>query len=163
MQVLAIDPSVNHLGWAVVKPGEVIQSGTINGPSLKTESIPSRIGWMVEALDDEVLQVPFDIVAIERPETWGSFKSQASRGSGDLQLLTLIVGALTFWATTIISSDAIHLIKVTSWKGQLPKRVTQARMEKKYSRKFGSDHESDAVGIGDYILEKEKTNATKGT
>lgn len=161
MRVLAIDPSINHLGWALMEPGRVIQSGTINAQPLKAASIVERIAWIVDALDEEVLQKPFDLIAIERPETWGSYKSQASRGSGDLQLLTLIVGALTYWATwsSTLNPHDVQLIKVTTWKGQLPKRVIQERMEEKYGCKFGSEHAADAVGIGDYILEKEKPNA----
>jgi len=155
MKILAIDPSINHIGWAIMEPSGIIRSGTVNAPPMTKASEVVRISWMIETLDEAVLQIPYDVIVIERPETWGSFKSQASRGSGDLQLLTLVVGALMYWASTIISVEDVHLIKVTAWKGQLPKRVVQERMEKKYNCKFGSDHESDAVGIGDYYLSKE--------
>jgi len=154
IKVLAIDPSVNHLGWAIMEPGNIVQSGTINASSVCTAGVVKRIHRMIDELDTEIVRTTFDMIVIERPQTWGSFKSQASRGSGDLQLLTLIVGALAYWACIIVGVDSVNLIKVTEWKGQLPKNVTRERMVKKYGCMLGSDHESDAVGIGDYYLSK---------
>ncbi len=161
MRVLAIDPSVNHIGWAIMEPGHIIRGGTINAPPMRKAEEVERISWIIDLLDTTVLSTPFDNIVIERPETWGSYKSQASRGSGDLQLLTLVVGALMYWAYTTVGAVDVHLIKVTEWKGQLPKSVTRERMEKKYGCRLGTDHESDAVGIADYYLAKEQTDGTK--
>lgn len=163
MNVFSIDPSVNHLGWAVMDidqdihpvgvANKVVASGTIEAPEeFKQENLVERLEWMICAIDDVVTNFCIDAVVIERPESWGAYKSMASSRSGSLQMLTLLVGALTQWALTQAIAENVKLIKVSQWKGQLPKHITKKRMEQKYSKKFKTDHEADAVGIGDYYL-----------
>lgn len=82
----------------------------------------------------------------------------ASSRSGSLQILTLLTGALTHWATNMVGVENVRLIKVSQHKGQLPKHVTQKRMEKKYNCKFKTDHEADAANLGDYVLNLDRTN-----
>ena len=163
MNVLAIDPSINHLGWAIMTSGKVLLSGTINAsPDAKGHDDVHRIDWMINQLDALMLknvhtlvtvgEVPVEIVAIERPESWGAYKSMASDRSGSLQILTLLVGALAQWSLNIVGPRCTMLIKVSQHKGQLPKKVTQKRMEKKYKCQFQTDHEADAASVGDYVL-----------
>ena len=163
MNVLAIDPSINHLGWVIMTSGKVLLSGTINAPEdTKSWNDVARLDGMIDQLNSLVLakmhtlteigEVPIEIIAIERPETWGAYKSMASDRSGSLQILTLLVGALTQWALTIVGPKRTMLIKVSQHKGQLPKKVTQKRMEKKYKCQFQTDHEADAASVGDYVL-----------
>lgn len=163
MNILAIDPSVNHLGWAIMTSGKVLLHGTINAPEdAKRWDIVQRLDWMLNHLDAlmlrnthslvEIGEVPVEVVAIERPEPWGAYKSMASDRSGAMQMLTLLVGALTQWSLTLVGPKCTKLIKVSQHKGQLPKHITQERMEKKYKRKFQNDHEADAVSVGDYVL-----------
>lgn len=162
MNVLALDPSINHLGWVIMTTGKVLLSGTINAPPLKTACLVARLDWMIVALDDLMLEkvhalramgeVPADVIAIECPEPWGAYKSMASSRSGSLQMLTLLTGVLTCWAINTVGVDYVHLIKVSQHKGQLPKRVTQERMEEKYHCIFRTDHAADACSLGDYIL-----------
>jgi len=136
-------------------PGVVLESGTIEAPEeFKQEELVERINWMVEATDD-IGKGGYDTIVIERPEPWGAYKSMASSRSGSLQMLTLMVGALTYWAIGLVAAENVKLVKVSQWKGQLPKHVTQQRMEKKYHCKFDTDHEADAVGLGDFVLGKE--------
>jgi len=156
MRVFAIDPSVNYLGWVVMEPGTVVAYGTIDAGQMKDASWTERIAWMISALDDvaDNFCYEFDTVAMEQPETWGAYKSMASSRSGSLQVLTLLVGALMYWAITKVSVENVKLIKVSQHKGQLPKHITQKRMEKKYNVKFQTDHEADACSVGNYCLER---------
>lgn len=155
MNVLAIDPSINHLGWVVMTSGKVLLSGTINAPNdAKHWDWVKRLDWMVNQLDT-LMQVPVETVAIECPEPWGAYKSMASDRSGAMQILTLLTGALAHWAFSIVGSEQTRLIKVSQHKGQLPKRVTQKRMEEKYKYECQTDHEADAISVGDYVLECE--------
>ena len=162
MRVFAIDPSVNYLGWAIMEPGFVVAHGTVNAVQMKEASWTERIGWMIEAIDDVAQKFVFDTVAMEQPETWGAYKSMASSRSGSLQILTLLVGALTYWAILAAGVESVKLIKVSQHKGQLPKRVTQSRMERKYNVKFNTSHEADACSVGNYCLERNE-DETKGT
>lgn len=163
MNVLAIDPSINHLGWAIMTSGRVLLCGTINAPvDTKHWDMVLRLDWMLSHLDAlmlknahslvEIGEVPVEVVAIERPEPWGAYKSMASDRSGAMQMLTILVGALTQWSLALVGPKNTKLIKVSQHKGQLPKVVTQKRMETKYKCKFQTDHEADAVSVGDYVL-----------
>lgn len=151
MRIFAIDPSINYLGWIVMEPGSVVAHGTIDSGQVKTASWTERINWMINAIDTDFT---LDVIAIEQPETWGAYKSMASSRSGSLQVLTILVGALMYWAITKVGVENVKLIKVSQHKGQLPKHVTQKRMEKKYNCKFASSHEADACSVGNYVLEK---------
>lgn len=138
-----------------MEPGKVIESGTLIERDTKLNTAVERIDHMLTLLDDLVIGKRFDAVAIERPETWGAYKSMASSRSGSLQILTLLTGALVQWALFYVEVGNVRFPKVSEWKGQLPKRITRARMTKKYKRSFKTDDEADAVGIGDFILGKE--------
>ncbi len=151
MRVFAIDPSINYLGWIVMDPGSVVACGTIDSGQIKDASWTERIDWMINAIDTDFA---IDVIAMEQPETWGAYKSMASSRSGSLQVLTLLVGALMYWAITKVGVENVKLVKVSQHKGQLPKKVTQARMERKYKRSFATSHEADACSVGDYVLTK---------
>lgn len=154
MRVFAIDPSVNYLGWVVMDPGVVVSYGTINAGQMKTASYTERIDWMIDRLNDVASDFIFDEIAMEQPETWGAYKSVASSRSGSLQVLTLLTGALMYWACRAVGVENVELVKVSQHKGQLPKRITQQRMERKYNVKFNSDHEADACSVGNFVLTK---------
>lgn len=154
MVIFALDPSINHLGWVLMEPGSILGNETIDAPTeCKREELVYRIEWMIGQLND----APYgsaDTIAIECPEPWGAYKSMASSRSGSLQMLTLITGALTLWACNKVGVDNVKLIKVSQHKGQLPKHVTRARMEKKYYHGFATSHEADAANLGDYVLNR---------
>jgi len=158
MNILALDPSVIHLGWAYMEWSStwdaetlpvIHDSGCILAPDeYKDTELVKRIGFMLEALHD--LDVDVDIVIIEQPENWGAYKGMASSRSGSLLKLELLTGALVGWALTKCLEP--KLIKVSQWKGQLSKNITQRRMEKKYNCKCQTNDESDAIGLGDWYL-----------
>jgi len=158
MKILAVDPSVLHCGWAYMEDIAVPRggislhaSGTIVSPEeYKTATLVQRIGFVLSDLT--TVECDVDKIIIEEPEPWGAYKSMASSRSGSLQMLTLLTGALVGWGIGQSYSTSVELVKVSKWKGQLPKHVTQARMEKKYQRKFATNDEADAVGLGDWWL-----------
>lgn len=172
-RVIALDPSINSLGWAfftvevhriidteelIVSEATLQDSGTIKMPDeTKQWLLEKRILGITFSLQRqlEILHhdPPWHYVVIEQPEMWGAYKSVASGHSGSLLGLHITVGALLYWAKTL-ALEAI-LIKVSKWKGQLPKKITQQRMEKKYpSVTFLTNDEADAVGLGDYFCTK---------
>lgn len=163
MNVLALDPSINSLGWIVMSESGVHCFGTIKAPEeFVGGDLVERIGWMLAELDDLPIARSLQIIAIEKPEPWGAYKSMASSRSGSLVILTILAGALTAWAIHDLGVKNVRLVKVSAHKGQLPKTVTQHRMQQKYNCKFKTDHEADACSIGNYILMKEN-NGTKST
>lgn len=163
-RILALDPSILHLGWAVIEEASTGQFhlynyGTIIAPTeYRNNSLVVRISFVLTILEALYTSQPtLDAIVIERPEPWGSYKSLASAQSGSLQTLTLLTGALVGWALAKHSSGLlVKLIKVSQWKGQLPKEVTKKRMEKRYSVKFKTSDEADATGLGTWYLENKR-------
>ncbi len=142
----SLDPS----WYTTVNDAQLITFGTVERD---TKGLPhgERIVSIILGLEEATIRVDrASTVVIEEPQLWGGYKSRASLHSGALLGLHLLVGALYWWAYT--NFDKVYLIPVTEWKGQLPKRVTQKRMEKKYNVKFETDDESDAVGLADYFI-----------
>lgn len=164
--LLSIDPSIANLGWAILTHDNVdlapldtdahpqlVTFGTVKCSTshLNFEArIDTIIGGLEEAIAAAGYRLSIKQVVIEKPQLWGAYKSTASLHAGDLLGLHLLTGALYWWANSHYAEA--FLIPVTEWKGQLPKKVTQKRMEKKYGVKFQTDDESDAVGLGDYWL-----------
>ena len=161
--ILAIDPSINSLGWAAlaIDKGEVadVHYGTIKADDLLKAFEPwIRVITMTTscfALLDELVQrvlheYPVYMTAIEEPQQWGALKSTASRAAGHLLTLCELCGAL-LWAFQDYNSVAIPVWK---HKGQLPKRITTARMEKLYGITFVTDDEADAVWIANWAFKQ---------
>jgi hypothetical protein len=165
--ILAIDPSIENLGWAMLKvlpiakgqnEAELIDFDTVICHTGGLE-IEERIEKMIHALENDLHttstvdpNILFDegTVVIEKPQLWGAFKSVASMHSGALLSLHILTGALFWWGQEHFLQTM--LIPVSTWKGQLPKRVTQKRMETKYNVEFKTDDEADAVGIGTFYI-----------
>lgn len=171
MNILALDPSILHLGWAymhchftigsAVSTIVILDSGTIITPEeYKDVNLVKRIYFNLEMLNS--LDLDVDNVIIEQPENWGAYKSMASSRSGSLLKLELLTGAIVGYTLALLEDPtAVVLVPVSKWKGQLPKHVTQKRMEKKYNCKFGTNDESDAVGIGDWYLSQQSKENNK--
>jgi len=155
-KVLAIDPSIISLGWAILEPPNdepvLLSYGTVECATVHLP-VETRMNTTIAGLEDAVRDLDREsIVVIEKPQLWGAYKSVASMHSGDLLGLYLLVGALYWWAANRFVNHLVYLIPVSEWKGQLPKKVTQKRMEKRYNVKFTTDDEADACGLGTHFL-----------
>jgi len=164
--LLSIDPSIRSLGFAVFINDELTASGTVKRKLVRGESLENRIQAIIEGLEEELRKkkipsIRLDAVVIEKPQLWGAFKSVASMHSGSLLGLHILVGALFWWGIEKFFES--YLIPVSEWKGQLPKTETRKRMEALYGKKFDTNDESDAVGLGTYFIKKRrKGNDKKG-
>ncbi len=142
----SLDPS-----WytTVIVP-QLLEFGTVKRET-QGQTPEQRMDSVIEGLEYAPSELDhLGIAVIEKPQLWGAYKSTASLHSGALLGLHILTGALYWWAQSHF--ERAYLIPVTEWKGQLPKRVTQQRMEQKYKVKFRTDDESDAVGLGDYFI-----------
>ena len=158
MKVLALDPGMTT-GCAYMEEGQVLDT-TVLSVDREAETIEEKFESILDELY-ELLDRDIDVVVIEMPEPWGSYKSLSSSRRGDLQNLFFFVGALWkelhTWATNFMCR--VHLVKVSTWKGQKGKPVTYRQMCKKYGEENvpydgGKYHRSDAIGVGDYWLRK---------
>jgi len=99
--------------------------------------------------------ITFDLIAIEKPFVAMSGKCLASAQSGDVIKLALLAGRL--WQLCWHWCDHFRWVTVQEWKGQLPKKITEHRVNKRLpqlSQYQLTDHEYDALGIGLYLLEE---------
>ena len=159
--LVAIDPGINSLGWALFHLGESPKYVVSGNVEEKTRKLPiaARIHDTITDLEKTLPPMVFcanrddyhnTLLLIEQPENWGSFKTMASTHSGSMQKLTLLVGALIQFGWSTIGRT--ELVRVSTWKGQLPKSVVQDRLFKTYGQRFRSHDEADAVGIGDWYV-----------
>jgi Holliday junction resolvasome RuvABC endonuclease subunit len=157
--LLSIDPGVNDLGWATwswrrrKRLEAPLSCGVFSARdrgglkrhwSLKIEDLMGQLWRVVEDLE-------LRHVAIEMPESMGGAKGIAARKRGDVVHLAYCVGYVA--AIAHAKSATVDPVRVSRWKGQLPKRVVQARVE----RAIGlvaqdgtriASHAVDAVGVG---------------
>lgn len=130
-RVLAIDPGVKYLGWALGQGGLITQTGYTEG---------------IE--DCRFLHGLCDVCIIEKPQQYAS--SAARRA--DITDLTLAAGEIKAY----VSAPQTLLWEPREWKGQVPKPIHQARILIKLRpcevailplRKMQRGHVLDACGI----------------
>jgi len=154
--ILAIDPGLQGTGLAFfsitgLKATSVI---TVRG---RSEDWVTRCEQIVDHVDAwmKVQVAPARRVVCEMMEHHGSAKSSMIWRSGDLQRTLVLVGMLAHWART--QDSIVELVPPSEWKGQLPKRIVEQRINKRLGlplvRQLGiKTHAYDAVGIGLWAL-----------
>jgi len=90
-----------------------------------------------------------NVVIIEFPELWvNSTKSFTATVKGDLFKLTYLIGGM---GDIVRRNGVYNLVLVTpmEWKGQLPKKVVESRIKKRFPKLENvDDHSADAIGMG---------------
>ena len=166
---IAIDPGVSGLGYAVFTgvPDvvSISRAGVIHpqGDGSWLARSSSVVDRLFRAVIKDVLAMPArpDQIAIvlESQELFSSSaKGWASAKKGDIFKLTMMTGAI---ADRFRYFREINLVAPRTWKGQLSKRVTKARVTRRIGdaevTKLGmvgrADHVWDAVGIGLWAAE----------
>ena len=150
-KMLTIDPSIKALGWSVFDTSPAyLCSGFINLP--KSSSFVTNINQMTQKVVKLATFNKIDYAVIEQPEIFRSGKGEACISSGAIIKLTgcafSIYGALT------MTGVDVTMVKVTRWKGNVPKHVTQRRVKRHWGTCPSNHNEADAVGIGDWAVRK---------
>jgi len=159
MKLLAVDPSINSLGWAIFDDEKLVRSGVLlsSADDKRNPSLEDRMSTMIRRLDAVCQEEFLDTVIIEQPQSWGAYKSVASTHSGSLLILHIFVGALWAWGFTLgIGDRGAKLIKVHTWKGQIPKTLTYKRVVELYGGSPQKYDESDAIGLGTWYIQHGK-------
>ena len=141
--ILAVDPSINNTGWAVVDSGQIKDVGVIKvkGSDVK------RIYDLGEAITRLLMLNEIDVAVVEIPEAFSYNRSTSAwTGKGlnqkSLQKLNWAIGAITYalrrWDVEVI------LISATKWKGRRTKKLDKAVAEQVVGRSLSAD-EADAV------------------
>jgi Holliday junction resolvasome RuvABC endonuclease subunit len=153
LKLLTIDPGLNnHTGYAITERDKNIPS--ITGV-IKLVRV-HLLDWMEQSyaiarqlartvkISSPSLFNRIDLAIIEIPEMWGSSKSYAATANDNLFKLMFLCGHLHY--VLKIQGIDVQLVKAKTWKGQMPKSVVSARIERAIGLEF-PDHIADAVGI----------------
>lgn len=121
-----------------------------------------QIDELIEKLNDFTLSVAaetkqeFTEVACEFPEFFANQRGFHTAAGGDLVQMSFCVGRVAGYAEHVLGAKFTP-VRVTIWKGQLPKDVVISRIRKKIdasklTRK--PSHDWDACGIALYVKGK---------
>lgn len=149
---LCVDPSVRNVGHAIFAKDEksafLCSFGVFH---------PKSIDWRARALEvrDFVRETArgagVSEIYVEEPHHYDGGKGTVARNSGSILKLMLVVGAVLGGCSD--SETNVTLISVQTWKGNLPKEITQKRVLRAWG--VSGDHNAiDAVGIGDYLVRR---------
>lgn len=156
--IMAFDTSINTCGVAVYKNGKpifydllkpVLDKSKVISTDQKVKTSKKSLDYVDKSRSIFIqafrltLKYHPDVVVVEVPEYYG-VSAYLARESGSLFKLTFISGMLM----TLSGSIAIN---PTTWKGQMPKTVTQNRLALNLPKIdiMGMDHNiCDALGIG---------------
>jgi hypothetical protein len=151
--VIAVDPSLNSLGWASWFTEKSLRTGLPTDVGLlkakRSKGLVGRSIWLGDQLHT-IIDGRECVIVCEMPAYHGSMMGWAA---GDLQKLVFLVGALAGYF------NRLRFVPVTpnEWKGQLPKKVVINRLIKRFGPGATRHWEKDvwdAVGIGLYHLGK---------
>lgn len=153
IKILAIDPSINNVGWAYCvcaskdDPDMLWRWGQIN------TTVPSYIGRCREiAINLEVEVGKPDILVMEWPAFHESAKGHIAAKRGYTIDLAGVCGYLAGWWK--LNKVQTFLLTAVQWKGSVSKDITA----RKFFRRFKinpvklSDHTVDAAMICDYAI-----------
>lgn len=144
---LVIDPGINT-GWAHIQGREVVAYGVIRA---RGKGFLERHESLMKKFNAEVLYFyPDEKIFIEFP----SFQNLVAQNTGSIIKLAFIIGRLFEMCKTM--EMKAELIPVSAWRGNCPKEILWRRAEKFFGLPDGilKDHEGDAVGIGQYLIQK---------
>ena len=155
MRLLALDPGF-QTGWAFfnnkAEKWRLCYAGIMRAKGedwLRVGSLVKVLGMLVNIHDPE-------LVVIEMPQYFDNAGGNMAAKRGDLGKLMIVTGAL-FGAAASHGVD-VQLVPVRTWKGNLPKSVSQERTLKALaqmeSNAHPSSHALDAAGLGLWVIEK---------
>jgi len=136
MKILSIDPSIQHVGVAIIKNKKYMDSYTIHTKaSEKLEDRLKRISDHFAGLEEQ-----FDIVLIEEADAFMRIGDYSIKNVRPVQLLMMATGVII---GSLINRYRIELVPVKDWKGKTQKKWTQIIVQHQVGKKL-NDHESDA-------------------
>lgn len=155
-KILVIDPGTRKTGWALftaydTKKAFYVRSGVFEAS--KSNNWLIRLDRMREAFRKLLVKEEPSLVLIEQPMTFmTSRKGLGALNSGAVMKLMALV--FTFRTMALCRKIDTVLVPVQTWKGQVPKRVTQKRIKRHLGLVLKDDNEADAAGIGLWYIRK---------
>lgn len=158
-RLLCIDPGTRKMGMAEFKVNHKARTAKLTRYFVVL--VPKSSGaWRdrIDLMANEAMSFcnthKPHIVLIEEPQLFlGSAKGRAASNSGAVLKLVAMVYCMV-GALKALITDKVITVPVRSWKGNVPKSITQKRVAKYWGCKSGDDNITDAVGIGDWYIRK---------
>ena len=151
--LLAIDPSLNHVGWAIIEDGKVDESGVIN---VRGENIPDKLSDIRLALATKFRERDFSAVVVEVP---GKITyARSTRGGKALNqdsMFKLCMATGVIIAETSRLGYEVETAVADEWKRNFSRRqfaagkdFFMAAAKQIVGRAIKTDHEADAICLG---------------
>lgn len=142
--LIAIDPSINNIGYAIWRDGNCIHSGTIH---TKGETDVEKL---------ESLWPPFaylkvndlKTLVIETPDGW-------TRNGTNVRSLMKLCKAIGYIEGYLVALEIIE-VPVSEWKGRQPAAEIIMAAKALTGKAKISEHEAHAVCLGYWYIAKEK-------
>lgn len=169
--LIAIDPSIRACGYCLMKLKRTTKGkfcSYMESGNLKTYPVRNQ-DWVV-TMDEminlvcsmfymtysEVSCIPkCERVVIEIPSQYDSGRGRVARRSGSILKLHAFCYVLRARLMDCSLGDfQVNMVGVSKWKGQVPKRITQNRIDKHWGVRPADHNECDAIGIADYYATK---------
>lgn len=152
MKILAIDPSIKFIGWALHDTERRKWTiGTIILPPQKF--LPDTLNKLGKKLNLAVNHNYIDLLVVEYPEFFqGSVKGAVAAVNGTTFGLAAIAGFLQ----AFLDVKTVHY-KPSEWKGQIPKKGMTYRFKHHFGYAAETDHEAEAALLLLHHLSKCKT------
>lgn len=148
-----MDPGSSGTGLTFFRNNKLISSQSINSERCIWRDKCDEICYKVKAFIH--YQLTSEItencqIWCETPEYFDTLKGNVAAKADSLVKLTTLYGR--FWQIAVDFNCLFGTILAKTWKGQLNKLQTANRIEKILGKTFATSHETDAVGIGLYLM-----------
>lgn len=135
MKILSIDPSSVHVGIAKLENKKLIESATYQVKSVDVIERMKELARYFQSFDEF-----YDIVLVEQPDT---FVRQGLRGLLNVLPIQMLMMSIGVIVGTIGQKYPVEFVRVSDWKGNSGKNVTQMMVFRLTGKKLNT-HESDA-------------------
>lgn len=153
MRILAIDPSINNVGWCVWNSckSDRLKAWRWGCWKLEGYNYPMRLMDLILHIDETV--GPFDILVSEWPAFYSSQKGHIAAH----QNYTIDLAGICYWVAGWYRLDHRHHFPLTAsnWKGSVPKLVTQRKFIRTFNKHMHqiNEHAVDATMMLHYWLQ----------
>lgn len=163
MRIMGIDPATRALGICILD-GEngIVRSGCVrvrkaSDPVVEEEEWLNRMDEIVDEVIGGWVNTPegtgVDYVVIEQPEIRAGGVGEAANASGAVYKLAACV--FTLRGLLRGAGYDVKLLRVSKWKGQLPKKVTMERMKRRWDWNGTDDNEGDAIALATWFYDRQ--------
>lgn len=144
---IAIDPSINNVGWAIFDQDKYSESGKITSQG---DAENSKIHFIGDSLDVILQRRKPDYAVVEIPASFTYSKAAVfgkSLNQSAMNKLSMATGAIIYVCE--VNQVPVRMVHANEWKAGRPKDMDKM-LAKGYTDKKITDHEADAIMLAAY-------------